>query len=192
MIRSMLNRQPESNRVLREMVDANMLSVKSLHEKAAQDTLRSEVNLLLKEKKGDWLHRLSELMRSEEHRLAKQLDDGLMVVDRLCLLHEENKDGTSLLCKVSSVDEMREVYQRTVFYLRRMELDMADEECTGFLELLEAWNFSAEYLLMVLGRGPIYQRVHAGNRLGCLLLKNGYQDYAESVLAWVDAQMNQG
>ena len=190
MIDSMLNFNPKSNRELQEVVDGRMTTVTLLRERVKEDSLRSEVDLLLKEKRNGWRSELSKLMRKDEHQEAKKTENDLIILEKVWLLDEKNVEETSLLDRVLTLEEMQEVYQRTVFYLRRMELNMADEDCEVFLELMERWELSVPYILLVLSQGTIYNRANAGYRLACILVKHGYQAYAESLLAWVKEQLS--
>ena len=168
-------------------MDTCISSINTLYQKAEADTLHSEIDLLLKEKAPGWMTQIVTLMLNGEHREAKETDDGLIALKKVCLMRGDDREKASLLGKVSSVEELREVYQKTVFCLRRMELDMPDEDCEVFLALMEQWELPAAYMIMVLSQGDIYDRRKAGNRLILLLHKNGYQDAAEEIMMWVKA-----
>lgn len=193
MLPSMLGEQPKTNRELLKTVDTYVSSIHTLYQKAEEDTLHAEIDMILKQKKDGWMKQIEALMMNEEHPEAKETDDGLLLLKNIFILSGGDPEKASLLWKVSSLDEWKEIYQKIIFYLRRMELDMPEEDCIGLLELMEHWEFSATYLIMVLtlARRAIYDRIKAGSRLADLLYQNGYQNDAEEIAVWVKTKINE-
>lgn len=193
MMSLMLDEQPKTNRELLEIVDTYVSSVHTLYQKTQGNTLHAEIDMLLKEKKDGWMRQIKELMSDEKCLAAGETDEGLQWLKNIFILSGGELEEDFLLEKVSSVDEWKEIYQKTIFYLLRMELDMPEEDCIGFLELMEYWEFSATYLIMVLtlARGVICDGIKTGIRLVNLLYQNGYQDDAEEIAVWMKAKIDE-
>lgn len=192
MLPSMLNGQPRSNEELLRIVDTCIDAINALFQGAGEDTLHFEIDLLLREKMPQWMLYIKTLMLSEEHQAVKETDDRLRVLEELCRLSEVDKEIILFLKKVSSLDELKEVYQKIVFCIRRMELDMFDEECKDFLHFIEKWEISATCLIMGLEKGAIYDKIKAGNKLAHYLCISGYQEEAKRIIMWVEQKQIEG
>lgn len=193
MMSLMLDEQPKTNRELLEIVDAYISSIHTLYQKTQGNTLHAEIDMLLKEKKDGWMAQIKELMSDGKHLEAEGTDEGLQWLKNIFVLSGGELEEDFLLEKVSSVDEWKEIYQKTIFYLLRMELDMPEEDCIGLLELMEQWEFSARYIIMVLtlARGVICDGIKTGSRLADLLYQNGYQNDAEEIAVWMKAKIDE-
>ncbi|MBQ8822685.1 MAG: hypothetical protein IJZ82_08590 [Lachnospiraceae bacterium] len=181
MLPAMLRGQAKSNKELKERAEAYIQSVKELYEKVEKDTLRVEVEQILREKKPGWYPRLAELMQSKEHKEVMQADKGLLVLKKV--YREE-----TVLSKMSSLKDVEEVYQRTVFCLRRIELDMLVEGWETLQELMAEWGLSAKYLIAILANGAIFRNLDTGYKLSHIMAANGYKDCAEKLVLWIKAQ----
>lgn len=179
MLPVMMKNLPRSEKELLEKTEHYLLSVKKLYEEAQKDTLCQELDCILKKKELGWEMHLSELMQRKDHKAVMQTDQRLIALKKV---YRE----TAVLCKITSLDDVWKVYQKTVFYLRRIEMDMPTEDLNGLCDFIGKWNISAEYFIAVLSQGAIYQNLDTGYKLSMLLLANGYSRQAEKIMLWVN------
>lgn len=188
MLHSVLNVKIRSNEEMRSYAEKDMFVLTNLYRELKSSELQKKINYILEKKNRDWIEQIQNLLNREENRMIKGLSDELLVLSRLCEIHEKEKgirQQTSLE-KFSSLEIMRQVYQETVFYLRRMEMDMEDEVCEEFFILIDQWELSIEYIRMVLKNGAIHKKKHTLEKLEKLLKKNGYTEYSEMILKDLD------
>lgn len=190
MLPTVLNVKLNSNDELRNYTDNNMLKITNMYKIASEHELQEKVNHVLQKKDINWLEQIFDLLNKEEHRIVKGLSDDLIILSRLCRIckREYILKEQITLSKFSSLEEMKEIYQETTFYLRRIELGMDKEVCEDFLNFVKNWNFSTEYLLMVLEKGAIYDKLKTGGRLVQIFIENGFQEYGEQILEYLNAE----
>lgn len=184
MLRAMPGMQIKTNEELRMEAERLMEGASVRQKRAQENDLPAVLDGLLREKPEGWWEEASGLMQKEENQIAIALIDKLLCFQKLYELGEkEKREGqVPTLCRFSTLDEMQEVYQGTVFCLRRMELGMADDGYGNFLGLLEAWKFSAEYLTMILHSRAVYNVQNTIDRLNVVLTESGYTDLSRCLL----------
>lgn len=178
MLKPMINCRATTNEELRETAERYMTSIKKLYEKAAEGSLRLEVEALLKDKPDGWEEQLASRMQSEEYADLMKVDGELLILKKL---YEE----TALLRNITSLSELQEVYQKTVFLLRRLELDVMGEDCEELWDLMEQWDLTVQYFLKVITGGKIYRYWDTAYMLSSLFAANGYGEYAEEIALWL-------
>lgn len=181
MLPAMFRGKVKSNKELIDKTEAYIQSVKDLYEKAERDSLCIEVEQILAAKPSGWYGRLSELMQSEAHRDVIQIDKGLFVLKKVYVA----QNGLS---RMTSLKEVQEVYQKAVFYLRRIELGMHEDGWICLRDLIEKWELSGEYLIAILSGNAIFRNLDTGYRLSQIMVANGYDSYAEELISWIKSQ----
>ncbi len=180
----LVNETINSNQKLREYAEQKGKENSKLYREIKNGTLKKEVETLIEEKEAGWLYKIKELLSKKENAALKSRDDELMLVDRLCLCSEkERKSGKlSLLYQCDSLQQIKEIYQITVFYLTRIEVGMEKECYIDFPKFIKEWNLSPEYMVMVLGNGQFCDKEYIGKQLAEILKEQGEQSYAHEVL----------
>lgn len=180
----MLNVKINKNQELQNYIEERMQEITDLHKKAAEGDLLCKVNILFEEKKEDWIQQILLLLNSEEYVFQKELSDKMLILEKLCILSEKEQKSelTPLLYKFSSLNEMTEVYEKTGFYLRRIELGMEKEAGEKLTGLIRKWDFSPEYIIMVLEHTVIHNKYNTYIRVARILDENGYEHYNDQIL----------
>lgn len=180
----LLNHKISTSQKLREYAEEQGRYLASVYQTTAQSNVKEEVELLLKEKQGGWLEKIEGLLQKEENQAVIHQDEEVKLLQWLCLCNKKEKQEgrISLLYQCDSLKTISEIYQVTIFYLTRLELDMEKKVCMDFLELINGWNLSPEYVVMILEKGKLGDRIHAGKRLVQLLQEQGNLIYAEQIL----------
>lgn len=188
MLTAMFGYRVKTNEEFRKKAERQMEEITALHKQARENCLQTMIDSILQAKQEGWWEEVSELIQKEENQNIINLNDKLKWFKKVYELggEEQRLGRIPTLCKFSTLDEMQEVYQKTVFCLRRMELGMVEDECRNFLELLKAWELPVEYLLMVLKPKAIYSVQNVVNRLTAILIENGYVDYSKRLLRYLE------
>lgn len=164
---------------------AEMTKVLEQHAAVVKE-LMEVINTCLFNKQDGWLQTLFDIVSSSAYQKVKSGRDELLVLERVCNLAErEGVERKSILFEVSSVSDVFELYYRTVFYIRRFEMKLADELCKEIIPFMEEWKITPEYLLMVMESDAIIDWNGAGNRLSNFFLQYGYSVYGQAILTWM-------
>lgn len=188
MFASSLQYKPLSDEDLRRYENehwAEMTKVLEQHAAVVKE-LMEVINTCLFNKQEGWLQTLFDIVSSSAYQKVKSGRDELLVLERVCNLAErEGVERKSILFEVSSVSDVFELYYRTVFYIRRFEMELADELCKEIIPFMEEWKITPEYLLMVMESDAIIDWNGAGNRLSNFFLQYGYSVYGQAILTWM-------
>lgn len=189
MFASILQYEPLSDEDLRRYENTiwtDMTKVLEQHEVVVKE-LSEAINACLSKKQEGWLQILCDIVNSLAYQKVKSGRDELLVLERVCHLaeQEEHTGRQSILFKVLSIGEVFELYYRTVFYIRRFELELPNEQCREIIPFIEEWKITPEYILMVMGSNAIYDWNGAGNRLSDFFPKNGYAEYGRAIIEWM-------
>ena len=176
MLHSMIGRELSSNQELLSITGECIEAINTLYGRATLDCLQAEVDEILANKEEQWKDKLIALIQEDGHREIWQVNTGLSIMRELCIRSGESEELSALLEKLSSVEELQLIWQNVVFYLRRMEFDMSDEECEPLLDLIEACELPTVFLRMVLEQGDLYDRKKVGQRLNAFLHRNRYEE----------------
>jgi len=173
--------------------ELNDLAAKNL-QKAAQigsfcDTMcplvYSKVNEWLEKRPKDYLEAVFQLADSPELIKLSSLDYTIFIFMKMCRAGkmEQQKHLEPVISKFYSLEEMKQIYQRTVFYLRRIEVGFPKELCENFYILTEEWDFSAYYLLeIILEKKAVYARYFLAEDVAEGLTEHGRKKDAEIIL----------
>lgn len=121
----------------------------------------------------------------EDTKILKE-DNDLSKLYRLVQIgREEQSAGIEpVLSRVRSVEEATWLYQKTVFYMRRMELNLPEELQAEFVVFMEEQQLSEYFLIQMLQEKVIYDKASAIFRLTDLLLRKGKNVYAKKIYHW--------
>ncbi len=155
----------------RNMTEAelNALAVKNLRRAAEIDGYRATMCPMLFDKLNEWMEKkpqdylaaVFQLADSPEIKKLAEVDYTMFIFMKMCRAAkmEQEQHLEPVISKFCSLEEMRQIYQRTVFYIRRIELGLPKELCEDFYTLVEEWDFSAYYILeIILEKKAVYAR----------------------------------
>lgn len=180
----LLNESVNSNYKLREYAKQEWEQHSKIYTQISNNSLKQEIEKLIELKGEEWLYKIKELLKRKENIVFKNRDDELKLVEQLCICSEkERKEGSlSLLYQCNSLQQIRVIYQITVFYLTRIELDMEEEYYIEFLNFIKEWNLSPEYMAMTIRNGSLCNKLRTGKKVVEILKKYGEENYGEEVL----------
>lgn len=172
-----------------DMVQFNtFVELNKLH----QSTLKLKINWLLENKPNNWQYALEVLLKTKEGRRYTRLDDELTTIEMLhCIYKAEIQErGSSVLEKITSLSQGQEVFFRTLFYFRRLELDADKIFQVEFLDFIREWDISELYLITILMKNKVYRWEHASQRLIELMDENDRKESAEIIRNFVEKEQN--
>lgn len=184
-----LQYKPLSDEDLRRYENENwteMTKVLEQQEVVVKELIEA-INSYLSKKQEGWLQILCDIVGSSAYQKVKSGRNELLVLERVCHLaeQEEHTGRQSILFKVLSVDEVFELYYRTVFYIRRFELKLSNELCGDIIPFIERCKITPEYILMVIESKEISDWNGVCNRLSDYFLHNGYAEYGQAIIDWM-------
>ena len=190
MLKSMLTEEIGNNRELREYGDRKMAEISASYQEIPFLQIRQETDRLLREKPEDFGERLVQWTESELFEKALGKDEDLILFKSLVILYrmERRRGVSSVLDRVSSLEELLILCRRILFLLRRMELGFPEEEYLEILYEVREWELSDLFFLTILGQRAIWRKASAAETLGRLLQRYGYHAEGRALLAWADAQ----
>lgn len=152
------------------------------------------VDLLLIMKSPDMIFQLKRIVFSDLFQYIKKYDDEFVTFEKVLSIYEEEKNAgkTSLLERVTSVVELQEVWVKTFFGMRRLEMSMPRESHVGFMQLIRRYDMSAIYLINVWKWHPFYNLNFIAQQLIILLYENGMNDLCEEIYEQIEALDKQG
>lgn len=189
MLQSTRKEAVRSNEELRKYGDWCMDLIQKGYESVDIGKLYGRIEALFQERPSDFLEQLAGLVRSQEFRQAMKWDDNLELLDAMVVLCETEKKcrETPTLEKAESFEQLLVLCRKTIFLLRRIELQMPQEDCRELLYYMKEWHFTANYLIVLLMQGDIWQKKYTGERLGKLLQQHGYPGEGRLITAWAAA-----
>ena len=87
---------------------------------------------------------------------------------------------------MSSVAELQEIYAKTFFGMRRLELDMPKASKEEFLQLIVQYDMSAIYLTNMWNWHPFYNPGYLVQQLMILLSENGKEALCEEIYGRIE------
>lgn len=165
-----------------------LVELNKLHE----STLKLKINWLLENKPCNWQYALEVLLKTEEGKRYTKQDDELTTIEMLYYIYkaEVQERGSSVLEKITSLSQGQEVFFRTLFYFRRLELDVDKIFQMEFLEFIREWDISELYLITILMKNKVYRWEHASQRLIELMDENDRKESAEIIGNFVKKEQN--
>lgn len=144
-----------------------------------------KVNEWLEKRPQGYLEAIFQLADSSELKKLLQRDYTLYIFMKMCRAGEmeQQQHLMPVISKFRSLEEMKQIYQRTVFLIRRIELGFPKELCEDFYTLVEEWDFSAYYLLeVILEKKAVYARYDLVESVVEGLIKRGRKKDADIIL----------
>lgn len=144
-----------------------------------------KVNEWLEKRPQGYLEAIFQLADSSELKKLIQWDYTLYIFMKMCRASEMEQQQHLMpaISKFRSLEEMKQIYQRTVFLIRRIELGFPKELCEDFYTLVEEWDFSAYYLLeVILEKKAVYARYDLSESVVEGLIKRGRKKDADIIL----------
>lgn len=183
MLPEILNLSFSSNMELFVYTEQYMSAMADFHQKALESPLLPQISLIFEEKKPNWKEEIYTLLMREEYGNLKQLNTRLILLEKLLTLYniETKLQKIPFLDRVNSLDKMEEVWKKTIFSLRRIELQAGERPQSLLLNLLYEWNFSEEYLLLAIKEGLIHHKQITLDRIIQYLASGSFSLYAEAV-----------
>lgn len=142
------------------------------------EILKKGIDELLQ--KGE-IEAAAKLTDEETYIKAEQWSTELEYFKRVCRI--EKYQG---ICQEKSVSEVAEIYQKVIFYLRRVEFGFEKKYLDEFLQFMESRQLPCEYLLTVLEHKEISDDFAVGCRLADLFLTEEKVEYARSMITWLE------
>lgn len=185
----MVNKKIKSNQELREYADFIEAYHAVSYPAMIQSTLKEKIDSLLYKKEQGWLFQIKELLSSSENAFIKERDEEVRLIDWLCQCYEkERKAGRfSLLFFCESLEQLKNIYQITVFYLNRIGLEMEPEYYADFFDFLREWNLSPEYIAMIIQKGKWGNNVLFAKRLVKVLWEKTEVGYGDTILQTLES-----
>ena len=111
-------------------------------------TICNKVDEWMGKRSNGYLEALFQLADTLKMKQWMCRDEAIFVFVKMCHVSkmEQQYNLEPVISKFHSMEEMKRVYQRTVFYIRRIELKLPKELCEDFYALVEEWNFSPYYI----------------------------------------------
>ena len=199
MLESMCREEIKCNREMRAYGDRMMQAISGAYESMNFEGIYQVTDRLLQiglalTDPDKFRSAFSALLRSEDFERAYQWDDNLILLRELILLYEvegeagESREAMPLLERVSSFEELLMLCRKVIFCLRRVELNLPEEECNGIFYFMEEWGVSAMCIIVLLRYAGIWDKPYTAARLGRLLQKNGFPVEGRQLLAWAESQ----
>ena len=173
-----------SNQKMREFTDRDGKLKNDLFQDVRNGIVKEEIERLLSEKCDGWLEKIAEILSKKENKLIKAISEELWIVDQLCFCHEREKKlgKTSLLYRCNSLQEVRDIYRITSFYLTRIDVGLEEEVYRNFLYFIKEWNLSSEYIIMAIGKGDYCNKSYIGEQIAKILSEDKEMTCGEEVL----------
>ncbi|MDE6608554.1 MAG: hypothetical protein K2K54_12500, partial [Lachnospiraceae bacterium] len=133
----------------------------------------------------DYLEAMFQLADSPELKKLSKRNYTKYIFMKMCRAGEmeQHQHLIPTISKFQSLEEMKQIYQRTVFFIRRIELGFPKELCEDFYTLVEEWDFSAYYLLeIILESKAVYNRYSLTESLVEGLTERGRKKDADIIL----------
>lgn len=182
MIIPILDRKIASNEEIRNYADENMQKATIVFSKLKASGLHELIDIILREKNENLLKNILFLVEQDEFEMIKKYSDDLEILSKVCDICEEELllIGETILEKVSSLKELKEIYQETVFQFRRMELE-TEERYEEFEEFMSKWKFSIVYIKLILENGAIYNKANVAKKLIEIFSAKGNVEYSNEL-----------
>lgn len=180
----LLNEEINSNQQLLEFAECIGVQDSCLYQELAKGTLKKEIEKLIKEKEEEWFYKIKELLNKEEYSVLKRMDDELWLIDQLYLCFEKERKNKklSMIYQCDSLQQMREIFQITVFYLTRIELNMEEEFYANFYHFIKEWNLSSEFIAMVIKNREFCNKINVGKKLARIMQEYGEIEFGEELV----------
>lgn len=187
MIHTMLTIKVNSNEELRNYTERNMQATTRIFTVVKTSKLHKVVDDILKEKKENWLRNIINLLEQEKVCLIKSYSNELVVLDKICSISEKEivSTGETILGKVSSLKELQEIYQETIFQFGRMELE-TENGYEEFKDIMRKWEFSIEYIKLILEKGAIYNKHNVARKLIEIFTEEGVAEYSKELQSFLN------
>lgn len=186
-----LKRQPNSIEDFQRLAEEQygQMAVESRQVRAEKSRVVEVIDMLLKIKSPDMLLQLKEIVSCTLFQSIQRYDDELTTFARVMSIYEEEKKAGKipLLERVESAAELYEIYVKTFFGMRRLELDMPEESKEEFIQLILRYDMSAIYLVNVWMWHPFYNLSFLVQQLVMLLYENGMEILCEEICEKVEA-----
>ncbi len=146
------------------------------------------IDMVLKLKGTEMFSQLKRIVSGDLFQSIQRYDDEFLTFERVLSIYEEEKSAgkTSLLDWVSSVAELQEIYAKTFFGMRRLELDMPKASKEEFLQLIVQYDMSAIYLTNMWNWHPFYNPGYLVQQLMILLSENGKEALCEEIYGRIE------
>lgn len=185
MLVSMLDQKINKNEELCFHMEQKMQDYTDLYEKASKGELWEKINVLFDEKSKNWVEQIQNLLNREEYKIEKSVNEKILILEKFCNLHNKENEN-ALFYKVSSLDEMIRVYQKTVFYIKRVEFNK-EENGESIINLMKKWNFTEEYLVAVLEEIVVHNKINTFLNFVRILKEHGYSDLGDYIFRRIES-----
>lgn len=176
----------EDARIHENLNAEEMITLFDLH-KVVIEQLIEKINTCLSSKPEKWLKMLCDIVSSSNFQEVKSEREEFLVFEKICLCVEQEKCAGrySVLFKLFSLEEVYELYYKTVFFIRRFEFGLADELCEEIIPYIKKWDLTPEFLIMVITGKDINNWNKTANRVSNFLLHHGYAEYGNLIIDWM-------
>lgn len=180
----LLDETINSNQKLLEYTEKKGELEAAIFKQVFNGILKNEVEMLLRKKEEGWLYKIKDLLNKEENKAVKIRDEELLILEQLCVCYDKEKilGKDSLLNQCDSLQQIKEVYQITVFYLTRIAIVMEEELYMDFPYFIKEWNLSVEYIMMVMDKCNFSNKLYIIQQLVKIMNVHGEEKYVEEIL----------
>lgn len=185
-----LKKIPASIEELQRLTDElyEQIGAETRQARAEKGRVVKVIDMVLKLKGAEMFSQLKRIVSGDLFQSIQRYDDEFLTFERVLSIYEEEKNAgkTSLLDWVSSVAELQEIYAKTFFGMRRLELDMPKESKEEFLQLIVQYDMSAIYLTNMWNWHPFYNPGYLVQQLMLLLSENGKEALCEEIYGRIE------
>ena len=169
-----------TNKEIQEYVEQDLSALNDSSRYSLNPSLEKEVSLLFTERPKNWFIQTANLLSAPDNQYTLKLSRKLTILLILgnIAVKEQSNNIVPLLFRFSSLEQMQEVYYRSIFYLRRMEFDEYESPFDSFFPLLQQWNFSLFYLMTILPKAVVHHKISVCQRLADGFEQLGLTDYS--------------
>lgn len=179
-----------------EYAEREMALIQKKYETADIKGMQAEINALLLAQEFDMLEKIENIVNSALFLQIESLSASLRILSKMVLISIAEKEAglCPILTRIHSLAEMEYVYNKTIFYFRRIEFSLPLEYCIEFSDWMEEWKFSGVFLIILLQYGDLYRRQQGtrvekirdvGEQLGNMLIQTGYQEEGLQIITWL-------
>lgn len=185
-----LKKIPASIEELQRLTDElyEQIGAETRQARAEKGRVVKVIDMVLKLKGAEMFSQLKRIVSGDLFQSIQRYDDEFLTFERVLSIYEEEKSAgkTSLLDWVTSVAELQEIYAKTFFGMRRLELDMPKESKEEFLQLIVQYDMSAIYLTNMWNWHPFYNPGYLVQQLMLLLSENGKEALCEEIYGRIE------